>query len=331
MVKFAIIGWSDEAEAIYHIIQNYISDVELVGISSSDDAIVQRFRRSSTIKLAEHDYRRVLSFHDLDIVYVAAGYDTSTQMAIDAMEAGAHVLLAHPITTNVGEAFTIKSKVDHYTTQYGMVVLPARHDATFTKVKQMLSKGICGKIRSVHIDAVIPYQQPISGASLPITAGLYMDHLTYDIDLVHYLCDDHFADVHARGRVMCYDHLHKQKDIDTAMISGRLTSNTMVQISAIVSDIPAPRTSIQIVGTQAVVSCTNAAWDPTIKISDQHATQIVRTHHSMDPLQKVLLDFRDHALHKRLPSDTLLYSIDAIKVAVAMSKSDILREEVALD
>jgi predicted dehydrogenase len=331
MLKLGLIGWSREAERLHDIILRSTKGVELVGVSSSQDAVIQRFRRNSSVKIAETDYRRLLGFHELDAVYIAAGTDTDMTMAIEALEAGLHVLLAHPLATNVSDAYTIKGKVDHYTTQYGTVALKSRADANFKKVKQMISKGICGDIRSIHIHVQIPYQSPLPQQSLPIKAGLYMDELTEEIDLIHWLGDSVFADVHARGRVMQYDHLAKQKDIDTAMISGRLKSGVLVQTSAVVSAVQSPRTDLHIVGSTAAIRCTEASWSPTITIIDEQGSQSVRTTDTTDPLQSVLLDFADAVAYKRSPQDTLLPSIYATQVAVAMSKSDILKEETSID
>lgn len=331
MLKLGIIGWGRESEQLHNIIQHACKNVELAGISSNDDTIVQRFRRGGKVKIAESDYRRLLGFHELDAVYIAAGGDTYSEMALHALDAGLHVLLANPLATNVSDAYTVKSKVDQYTTQYGQVALTARYDSNFTKVKQMISKGVCGSIRSIHVHVQVPYQSPLPHQSLPIKAGLYMDELTHEIDLLHWLTDSVIVDVHARGKVMQYQHLVKQKDIDTAMVSARLGSGVMVQISAVVSEAQAPRTELTIVGSVATIRCTESTWSNEVHIVDEQGKQVVRTDAHTAPLQHLLLDFADAVAFKRTPEDSITPSIHAIKAAVGMSKSDILREETEID
>lgn len=330
MVKLAFLGWGKESFQFYKLLQHHIKAVDLIGISSQDEEVLNQIKRSSEIKLVERDYRRLLGFHDLDGVIIASGNDRNIAMVVDAFEAGKHVLMCNPITTNVSEALTIKAKADQYSTQYASVGLPRRFDANLQEVKKILSKGSLGKISSIRTNTIIPKLELNLNSSKTLRAGLYMDSMVDDIDMIHFLTMDTFADVHARGCIRRFEELERIKDIDTAMISGRMNSGIRVQMQALVSLIPGPLFEIEIEGEHGRLKCTDANWCRDISIQSKKGGQTIKSEITDSWSYQLIHSFSDSIAKKKAPEDTITDAILNIKTAVAMSKSDILKEEVVV-
>jgi myo-inositol 2-dehydrogenase/D-chiro-inositol 1-dehydrogenase len=330
MIKLALLGWGKESPLIYQTIQENLKGVQLIGVSSGDEEVLQHLRSSSEIKLVERDYRRLLGFHDLDGVVIPSGNDRSMNKVVDAFEAGKNVLMCNPIATNVSEAMTIKAKADQYTTQYASAALPRRYDANVLKVLSLLRKGIIGKISSIRCNAIVKYEEVKMTNSKNIRAGLYMDSMVDDIDMIHFLTGEVFLDVHARGSIRRYEDLAKFKDIDTAMVSAQLSHGIQVQMQCLVSEIPGPEFHVEIEGSQGRLSFYNEAWSKEIQIQGKDELRIFRSEGNNSPYQNIIHSFAHSILKKKLPEDTITPAIQNIKTAVAFSKSDILKEEVDL-
>ena len=330
MVKLALLGWGKESPIIYQTIQEQLKGVQLIGVSSGDEEVLQKLRSSSEIKLVERDYRRLLGFHDLDGVIIPSGNDRSMSKVVESFEAGKNVLMCNPIATNVSEAMTIKAKADQYTTQYATAALPRRYDANILKVISLLKKGAIGEISSIRTNAIVEREEIKLTNSKNIRAGLYMDSMVNDIDMIHFLTDEVFVDVHARGSVRRFDDLAKFKDIDTAMVSGQLSNGIRVQMQCLVSEIAGPEFQVEIEGSQGRISFFNESWSKEIRIQGKKDVRIVRTPQGNSPFYNIIHEFAHSVLMKKLPADTITPAIQNIKTAVAFSKSDILKEEVEL-
>ena len=50
MVKLALLGWGKESPIIYQTIQEQLKGVQLIGVSSGDEEVLQKLRSSSEIK-----------------------------------------------------------------------------------------------------------------------------------------------------------------------------------------------------------------------------------------------------------------------------------------
>lgn len=326
MIKVGLLGWGEMSAHFYHQIMQHAPEVTVMGISSTDYDILERFRSTSAVKIVESDYRRVIGFHDMDAVIIGHSQDRTSEMVVDALQAGVHVLLCHPPATNASEAMTIKARAGQYPTQFTTVALPYRFDANLESVRQLLKKNKIGTIGSIRYTA----RYPFTGLSPKVMSGLYMDAIVRDIDAISYVTGDYFVDVHARGSLRRLVGLSRSRDIDTAHISARMVSGIQVQMQVLRTDIQGPRWSIEIEGTEGTIIAMDYDWNPSVRMVLADQQIVKRTHMPHNAYLAIIKAFAQNIRDKRAPEPTLDAAIHAIKVAVSMAKSDVLREEVQI-
>ncbi|MEM2850145.1 MAG: Gfo/Idh/MocA family oxidoreductase [Candidatus Bathyarchaeia archaeon] len=93
------------------------------------------------------DHIKLLERSDIDAVIVATPHPTHAKLAVDAMEAGKHVMIQKPMCTKVEDAKAIV-EASHKHSNLKVMVLPFVYfdTPTFDYVKNLLNEGALGRI-----------------------------------------------------------------------------------------------------------------------------------------------------------------------------------------
>lgn len=177
MLRVGVIGAG--AMGKNHIrIYSEMPDVELAGISDIDRALVEELAEQYQTK-AFTNYKELLN-EGLDAVSIVVPTKMHRQVAIDAIEAGAHVLVEKPIADTVENADAIiKAAKDKK--RLAMVGHIERFNPAVTKLKEIIDSGLLGKIVSISTTRVGPYNPRIRDV------GVILDIGVHDIDVISYL------------------------------------------------------------------------------------------------------------------------------------------------
>jgi len=150
MVNVAVVGagyWGP------NLIRNFNScpTARLVAVCDRDPARLRKALASYPAIEPFEDYKALLTRHDIDAVVIATPVSTHAPLAIDALNAGKHVLVEKPMASSVAEAQNMVDAakaagrvlmVDH-TFIYG---------APVRKIKSLIDSGDLGEI--YYIDSV---------------------------------------------------------------------------------------------------------------------------------------------------------------------------------
>ncbi|MDY0386647.1 MAG: UDP-N-acetylglucosamine 3-dehydrogenase [Methanolobus sp.] len=177
MLRVGVIGAG--AMGKNHIrIYSEMPDVELVGISDIDRELVEELAEQYQTK-AFTDYKELLA-QGLDAVSIVVPTKMHRQVAVDAIEAGAHVLVEKPIADTVENADAIiKAAKDKK--RLAMVGHIERFNPAVIKLKEIIDSGLLGKIVSISTTRVGPYNPRIRDV------GVILDIGVHDIDVISYL------------------------------------------------------------------------------------------------------------------------------------------------
>lgn len=136
------------------------SDVEFVAVARHGDDALRRVQETFGFRSASEDYRDVLA-HDLDVVLVASPSAMHHEHATAAMEAGAHVLVEKPFTTDSAHAWdlvhTSRRLGRHVTIAFGWNYLPMLREA-----KRLMNEHGIGSVESVSIYMSSPTRELLS-------------------------------------------------------------------------------------------------------------------------------------------------------------------------
>jgi len=108
-----------------------------------------RFARRMGIKKTYTDYRMLLDDNDIDAVIIALPTYLHFVCAVEAAEAGKHILLEKPLARNVAEGKQLISTVRANRVKL-MVGYPFRFSPHFKAIKNKIESGELGEIQIAH-------------------------------------------------------------------------------------------------------------------------------------------------------------------------------------
>lgn len=183
MVKMGLIGLGRMGQ--YHLnLYDEITEVELVGLCDVDSDVVAKLSEKHDV-IGTSDYKDFLD--KVDAVTIAAPTRYHYEIAKDCLEAGKHVLVEKPITTDLKQAeelFEIAEK--------NKVVLNIGHVERFNGAVQEL-KNIIDNPHLIESRRVGPFVERMKNDSI------ILDLMIHDIDIILNMMDQEVVDVKATG------------------------------------------------------------------------------------------------------------------------------------
>jgi len=136
------------------------------------------------------DYHRLLDETQPEVVTVAVPTKFHCQVALDALEAGCHVLVEKPIAATEEQARELIGRADALGRKL-MVGHIVRFDPAVQELKKRIEAGELGRIFQVRCRRLGPFPARIQDV------GVVIDLATHDLDLMRYLTGQEVARVYA--------------------------------------------------------------------------------------------------------------------------------------
>lgn len=137
----------------------WVANGEVAAVASRSQESADRFAAQYGIGTAYDDYRRMLDDPSIDAVYIATPHTMHFQNAVDAIEAGKHVLCEKPctVTPEEGRRLVAKATASDVFLMEAMwtYFLPA-----IQKAQEWVAQGRIGRLRQVKADfgyPLLPY------------------------------------------------------------------------------------------------------------------------------------------------------------------------------
>lgn len=145
VLKIGIIGAGDAARAAH--VPSYAANpkVELVAVADPNLAAAQSLADQYSIPNVFPDYRNLLADNSISTVDICAPHHLHYPIAIDALNAGKHVICEKPIALNLEQADAMIAAAHHAGLKL-LITLNQRFLPIHTKVKEFLDTGRLGKV-----------------------------------------------------------------------------------------------------------------------------------------------------------------------------------------
>lgn len=169
---------------VYHSMPN----AQIVGICDINEDLVRYLSKRYKTK-AYTNYKDLLE-KELDAVDIVVPTTVHHDIAIDALDAGFHILVEKPIADTVekGSAIVQKAKQKNKKLMVGHV---ERFNPAVARLKEIIQEGLLGEIASISSRRVGPY------TPRTYDVGVILDLGTHDIDIISYLYEQRVKDVYA--------------------------------------------------------------------------------------------------------------------------------------
>ena len=171
---------------------------ELLAVCSRQPAAAAALAQKYAAPHVFTDYRELLRLPELDAVIIATPDFAHHAIAVAAAQAGKHVLIEKPLTTDLAQADQIVSTVRQAGVT-GMTLFSHRWVPAYYQARQRLASGELGRPLTAYArknDILSVPTEMINWAAQTTCAWFLSSH---DIDLVTWYFDDEPVEVHASG------------------------------------------------------------------------------------------------------------------------------------
>jgi len=148
-IKIGIIGTGDRGEWECYILSQ-TPGIEVVACCDTIPAHLQNgLNEAEKGAKGYSDYRKLLEQKDIDAVLIATPQHLHYEMAIDAINAGKHIICQKTLTLNTDDALAL-SKIVKKSNKVFQVAYQWQSSPLFNKIHDMVQDGECGEITQIR-------------------------------------------------------------------------------------------------------------------------------------------------------------------------------------
>ena len=176
---------------------------DLVGVADLNEERAKLVANRFGVKWYS-DYTELLK--KVDAVTIAVPTFLHLEVAIKAAEAGVHILVEKPLSSNTKDAKKIIecAKLNNIILSVGHI---ERYNPAVSYVKEAINSGKLGKVITISSKRVSRYPERIKDV------GVIFDLAIHDIDIINYLANDNVSKVFASGGKLEYRDLEDHATI----------------------------------------------------------------------------------------------------------------------
>ncbi len=142
-MRFGLIGCGRVAPRHTQSIRE-LSETQLIAVADVIESRAQRFARDTGADVYT-DYRQLIERRDIDIVNICTPSGLHAQMAIDALQAGKHVIVEKPMALSLEDADRMIDTA-RLTGRQLCVVLQNRYNPPMQDLRRVIDEGRLGKL-----------------------------------------------------------------------------------------------------------------------------------------------------------------------------------------
>lgn len=171
---------------------------EVVSVLSSDALRGQAFAAEHSIEYAAESLADLLNNPQVHAVYISTTNELHFKQAIQAAQAGKHVLCEKPLALDIQQAKDMVAECE----KHGVVLATNHHlrnSALLATAKSCLQSGIIGKVQNVRVFHAVALPAKLKTWRLTSNngGGVVLDITVHDADTLAYLLDEYPSEVTA--------------------------------------------------------------------------------------------------------------------------------------
>jgi len=331
MIRAGIIGWGENGMKIANALHFQIKDTEVIGVATTDPIGRDYAMRKMGLKHVFSNFNNLLELHQIDIICVCSDGDMHLTHVEKSISSGSNIFIDHPLASNVEDCKRLEKIIDSYPSYKSTVAFPRRFDHRLMPIQKEIKEGKLGNILRVDCHTYEAIPKKGDGSDVPkVRKGIFMDLMLQDIDMVRWLTSEEYETVYVVGNAHKYPSLKRHNDADTAIATARLNGNILVNF---VSSRVTHRGSgyeLKVVGTNGEINISHLDKGyKSIDSLDGNPTYVRSSVKENDYL-RLLKDYVAAVSNGNKIKYNLEDATEATRVAVAMTKSFLLGQEVSL-
>jgi len=246
----------------------------------------------------------LLRREDIDAVCICTPTITHHEIALEAIEAGKHILVEKPMARSSKEAKEVLGAAERKGV-YLMTGFIERFNPGVQRAKRLIDDGMLGEIVLAFARRVGRWPERVGDV------GVVKDSAIHDIDIMRFLFEDDVASVYAKvGSIG-----HKFEDYAQIILGFGENKTAFVEANWLT---PYKIRTLTLTGTDAIATVDYITQRITISDAERSVTP---NHEWVEPLMLELKHFAESIASDRAPSVTGLDGLRALEVAEAALRS----------
>lgn len=228
MLKIGIIGAGRIGKVHTESITRYVKNATVEAIADPFmNAETEAWAKSMGIPKIYKDYKKILADDEIQAVLICSSTDTHSPISIEAIKAGKHVFCEKPIDHDVDKIQAVIDALKENPVKY-QVGFNRRFDHNFAAARQAVADGKIGDLNILRVTSRDPGAPPVS--YIKVSGGIFLDMTIHDFDMVRFISGAEVTEIYATGGVMVDPEIGKAGDIDTAIITMKLSNGALAVI-----------------------------------------------------------------------------------------------------
>ena len=228
MIKVGIIGAGRIGKVHTESIQKYVKCAQVKTIADpflNDDTIA--WAKGLGVENFTKDYKDILNDKEIDAVLICSSTDTHCPISLEAIAAGKHIFCEKPVDPEPANILKVKKALEGKNLKY-QVGFNRRFDHNFMAAKEAVKSGKIGDLNVLKVCSRDPGAPPVS--YIKVSGGIFLDMTIHDFDMVRFISGAEVEEIYAMGAVLVDPEIATAGDIDTAIISMKLSNGALAVI-----------------------------------------------------------------------------------------------------
>lgn len=331
MIRAGIIGWGENGKKIAKALHFDIKGTEVIGVAT-DDPIGKDFAmRKMGLKHVFSSPGQLLELHQIDIICICSDGEGHLTYVENVLKTGSNIFIDHPIASNVEDSKKIEKLVDSYPSYKTTVAFPRRFIPEMNIIQKEITKGGLGDVLRIECQTFEKMQLQDALPNRKIARkGIFMDLMLQDIDMVRWLTGKEYESVFVVGNAMKYPSLKRQGDVDSAIAVAKLENGCLVNFISSRLVHKGQGFKLKVVGTLGEVSYSSFEENSGLVSNQDGKPFMLSKANSQNDYLPLLKNYVDAIRNGSKIKYELKDATEATRVAVAMTKSFLLGQEVSL-
>jgi len=238
---------------------SHMPDVFLKAVA--DPKLDESWAENMGIPVRSLDEYTVLNDPEIEAVVIAASSTAHVALICAAVQAGKQIFCEKPVAFKP-EAITEAVSAVKSAGVNLQVGFNRRFDPDFAALKAAVTSGKIGTPHIIRVTNRDPLRPDL--AYIPDSGGLFMDFSIHDFDTVRFMSGSEVEEVYAAGAVLIDPEIEKFGDIDTALITLRLTGGALCIIDLSRETNYGYDQQVEVFGSEGSISARNTTPTNTV-------------------------------------------------------------------
>lgn len=299
-----------------------VPEVRLVAVADIKPSRAEEVAHEFGVATAYTDARHLLDDPSVDAVVIVSSTHTHCELAVAACERGKPVFCEKPPALSLAETMAMKLAVEERSVFFHMGFM-RRFDRGYAEAKRQIEAGAIGTPVVFKSSSRDPHRTSLEYADPRTSGGMIIDMGVHDFDLARWFMGE-VRTVSAVGGTLAYPELKTVGDLDNAIVSLVFADGRLGVIDLSRNGIYGYDISTDILGTQGTLRVGYLRETPLFVMTQgrvAHDTVPYFMERFRDAYTAQLQDFARNVLQRRPPAITITDGLEAMRIAVAATRS----------